>query len=94
MKKPIQLSTEQTIILGRILHWLKVIRDAGTMKEIRLGSMRYGQKGDMIYTIKFLIDGIEWILRNEWYLDSQQDWLNGIYKWHKDNSKNLENSYS
>lgn len=94
MQKEYRLTTEQEVTLGRILHWLTTIQAADTMKEIRLGSMRYGKKGDIIYTVKFLIEEIRVILNKESYVDSQQDWLNGIYKWYKDNHKNLETSYS
>ena len=87
------LTVEQLGCLSQIQHWLEVINQADTMKEIRLGSMRYGKKGDIIYTIKFLIDEINTILSNGYYDENSKDWLNGLYKWHKDNHQNLQKAY-
>lgn len=93
IKESTYLSKEQHDYLKKIQHWLQVINDADTMKEIRLGSMRYGKKGDIIYTIKFLIDEIKNILSNGYYDDNSKDWMNGLYKWYKDNNQNLKKAY-
>jgi len=90
-----RLDTKQEVTLGRILHWLKVIRDAGTMEGgIRLGNLSYGTKGLPLYKISFLIKNIESIIQSGIYNDEQQDWLNGLHQWYKDNDSNLKNSYS
>jgi len=90
-----RLDTKQEVTLGRILHWLKVIRDAGTMEGgIRLGNLSYGTKDLPLYRISFLIKNIESIVQSGIYNDEQQDWLNGLHQWYKDNDSNLKNSYS
>lgn len=89
-----RLDAKQEVTLGRILHWLKVIRDAGTMTGIRLGNLRYGTKDLPSYKISFLIQNIESIIQSGKYSDEQQDWLNGLHQWYKDNDSNLKNSYS
>lgn len=93
IKESTYLSEEQHGYLSKILHWLEIIKEADTMKEIRLGSMRYGKKGDTIYTIKFLIEEIGIILSDGYYDDKSKDWMNGLYKWYKDNNKSLTNAY-
>lgn len=90
-----RLDAKQEVTLGRILHWLKVIRDAGTMEGgIRLGDLRYGTKDLPLYKISFLIQSIESIIQLGKYSVVQQYWLNGLHQWYKDNDSNLKNSYS
>jgi len=88
------LDNTQIETLEKILHWLKVINEAGTMTDIRLSHMRYGKKGDDSYSIKLLISEISEILEKGEYKDNQKDYLNGLYKWYSDNHKNLIKSYN
>lgn len=90
-----RLDAKQEVTLGKILYWLKILRDAGTMNGgIRLGNLSYGTKDLPLYKIPFLIEKIESIIQLGKYNDEQQDWLNGLHEWYKDNNKNLQNSYS
>ena len=88
------LDNTQTETLEKILHWLKVINEAGTMTGIRLSHMRYGKKGDDSYSIKLLISEINEILKKGEYQENQKDYLNGLYKWYSDNKQNLIKSYN
>lgn len=88
------LDNTQMQTLKEIHHWLKVINNAGTMTDITLSHMKYGQPGDDSYSIKLLIQEIDEILENDEYSDNQKDYLNGLYKWYSDNNKNLIKSYN
>jgi len=87
------LDNTQIETLEKILHWLKVINESGTMTDIRLSHMRYGKKGDDSYSIKLLISEINEILEKGKYEENQKDYLNGLYKWYLDNNKNLNKAY-
>ena len=90
-----RLDAKQEVNLGRILYWLKILRDAGTMNGgIRLGNLSYGTKDLPLYKIPFLIEKIESIIQLGKYNDEEQDWLNGLHEWYKANEGNLKNSYS
>ena len=90
-----RLDAKQEVTLGRILYWLKILRDAGTMNGgIRLGNLSYGTKDLPLYKIPFLIEKIESIIQLGKYNDEEQDWLNGLHEWYKANEGNLKNSYS
>jgi len=90
-----RLDAKQEVTLGRILYWLKILRDAGTMNGgIRLGNLSYGTKDLPLYKIPFLIEKIESIIQLGKYNDEEQDWLNGLHAWYKANEGNLKNSYS
>lgn len=82
---------ENTLI--KISHWLTVIKEAQTMKSIRLGNMKYGQKELPLYKIDHLITEINEIMTVGKYSEEQQVWLNGLYKWYLDNNKNLNKAY-
>lgn len=88
------LDNTQIQTLKEIQHWLKVINTAGTMTDITLSHMKYGQPDDDSYSIKLLIQEIDEILENDAYSDNQKDYLNGLYKWYSDNNKNLIKSYN
>jgi len=90
-----RLDAKQEVTLGRILYWLKILRDAGTMNGgIRLGNLSYGTKDLPLYKIPYLIEKIESIIQLGKYNDEEQDWLNGLHEWYKANEGNLKNSYS
>lgn len=90
-----RIDAKQEVTLGRMLHWLRILQDAGTMTGgIRLGNQRYGTKDLPLYKIPFLIQNIESIIQSGKYSDEQQDWLNGLHEWYKSNEGNLKNSYS
>ena len=81
-----RLDAKQEVTLGRILYWLKILRDAGTMNGgIRLGNLSYGTKDLPLYKIPFLIEKIESIIQLGKYNDEEQDWLNGLHEWYKAN---------